>query len=49
MSLLTKPGSPPRLRVVVDLYERNKNAQKLSFPLPDMDGILRRVASKKYI
>jgi len=48
MLLLPKPGSPPRLRVVVDLCERNKNTRKLSSPMPDMDGILRRVARKKY-
>ena len=48
MLLLPKPGNPPRLRVVVDLRERNKNTRKLSSPMPDMDGILRRVAGKKY-
>ncbi|KIM51986.1 hypothetical protein SCLCIDRAFT_33007 [Scleroderma citrinum Foug A] len=49
MLLLPKPGSPPHLRVVVDLCERNKNTRKLSSPMPDMDGILRRVARKKIV
>lgn len=48
MLLLPKPGTPPRLRVVVDLRERNKNTRKVSSPMPDMDGILRRVARKNY-
>ena len=48
MLLLPKLGNPPRLRVVVDLREHNKNTRKLSSPMPDMDGILRRVAGKKY-
>ena len=48
MLLLPKPGNPPRLRVVVDLCERNKNTRKSSSPMPDMDGILRHVAGKKY-
>ena len=48
MLLLPKPGSPPRLHVVVDLRECNKNTWKLSSPMPDMDGILRRVTRKKY-
>lgn len=46
MLLLTKPGSgvrgiPPRLKCVVDLRERNKNTQRITSPLPDMEGILR--------
>ncbi|KAJ3482856.1 hypothetical protein NLI96_g6704 [Meripilus lineatus] len=53
MLLLTKPGTgkkgvPPRLRVVADLRERNKNTRKLTSPLPDMEGILRRLARKPY-
>lgn len=48
MLLIPKAGNPPRLRVVVDLRERNKNTRKLSSPMPDMDGILRRVARKPY-
>lgn len=53
MMLLTKPGTgvngvPARLRVVADLRERNANTAKLTSPLPDMEGILRRVSRKKY-
>jgi len=48
MLLLPKPGNPLRLRIVVDLRKRNKNTRKLSSPMLDMDGILRRVARKKY-
>lgn len=48
MLLIPKAKSnPPRLRVV-DLRERNKNTHKLSSPLPDMEGILRRVARCKF-
>ena len=48
MLLIPKPGMPTRLRVVVDLRERNKNTRKLSSPMPDMEGILQRVAKKPY-
>ncbi|THH28476.1 hypothetical protein EUX98_g5724 [Antrodiella citrinella] len=53
MLLLTKPGTgvkgiPPRLRVVFDLRERNQNTEKVVSPLPDMEGILRRMARKPY-
>lgn len=49
MLLIPKPGTnPPRLRVVVDLRERNKNTHKLTSPLPDMEGMLRRAASKPF-
>ncbi|KAJ2980416.1 hypothetical protein NUW54_g11009 [Trametes sanguinea] len=53
MLLLTKPGTgvkgiPPRLRVVCDLRERNANTHKVTSPLPDMDGILRRIARKPF-
>jgi len=48
MLLITKPGIPTRLRVVVDLHEHNKNTRKLSSPMPDMEGILWRVARKPY-
>jgi hypothetical protein len=44
---IRKPGSD-RLRTVVDLHEQNKNTRKLTSPLPDMEGILRRVARKKF-
>ena len=49
MLLIPKPGThPPELRTVVDLRERNKNTRKLTSPLPDIDGMLRRTASRKY-
>ncbi|KAF7348752.1 Retrovirus-related Pol polyprotein from transposon 17.6 [Mycena venus] len=40
--------NPPGLRVVVDLRARNANTVKMTSPLPDMDGILRRVARCKF-
>ncbi|KAJ3558319.1 hypothetical protein NP233_g11531 [Leucocoprinus birnbaumii] len=43
-----KPGEPIKLRTVCDVRQRNSNTRKLSSPLPDIDGILRRVASAKY-
>ena len=49
MMFIPKPGTnPPRLRVVVDLRERNKNTHKLTSPLPDMEGMLRHTAGKSY-
>lgn len=30
------------------MHERNKNTHKLSAPLPDIDGILRRVSKGRY-
>ena len=49
MMFVHKPGTnPPLLRVVVDLRERNKNTYKSTSPLPDMDGMLRRTASKPF-
>ena len=49
MMFIAKPGTnPPQLRVVMDLRERNKNTQKLTSPLPDMEGMLRRTASKPF-
>ena len=49
MLLIPKPGTnPPLLRTVVDLRERNKNTRKVTSPLPDMDGMLRRTASKPF-
>lgn len=51
MLLIPKPGAkgePPKLRTAVDLRERNKNTYKLSSPLPDIEGILRRCARAKY-
>lgn len=47
MLFIKKPGTD-RLRTVVDLREHNNNTRKLTSPLPDMEGILRRVARKKY-
>ena len=37
-----------RLRTVCDVRQRNANTRKLSSPLPDIEGILRRVAGSKY-
>lgn len=51
MLLIPKPHKPknaPELRTVYDCRERNKNTVKLTSPLPDIDGVLRRVAAKKY-
>jgi len=49
MLLIPKPGTnPPELRTVVDLRERNKNTSKQTSPLPDMEGMLRRTASKPF-
>ena len=49
MLLIPKPGTkPPELWTVMDLHERNKNTRKLTSPLPDMEGILRRTASKPF-
>ena len=50
MLLIPKPNTsnPVQLRTVVDLRERNKNTVKMTSPLPDMDGMLRRAASRPY-
>lgn len=51
MLLIPKPGKkgdPPKLRTAVDLRARNKNTIKLSSPLPDIEGILRRAARARY-
>jgi hypothetical protein len=49
MLLIPKPGSmPPKLRIAIDLRARNANTRKFAAPLPDIDGILRRVALAKY-
>ena len=49
MLLIPKPSThPPELRTVVDLREWNKNTKKLTSPLPDIDGMLRRTARHKY-
>ena len=41
-------SNPVLLRTVVDLRERNKNTVKMTSPLPDMEGMLRRAASRPY-
>jgi hypothetical protein len=47
MPFIKKPGSD-KLRTVIDLREWNKNTHKMSAPLPDIDGILRRVSKGRY-
>ncbi len=47
MLLIKKPASV-LLRTVVDLRAWNANTKKLASPLPDIDGILRRVVCAKY-
>ena len=51
MLLIPKPHKPknaPELRTVIDLRERNKNTVKMSSPLPDIEGVLRRVTAKPF-
>ena len=50
MLLIPKPNTsnPVQLRCVVDLREQNKNTHKITSPLPDMEGMLRRTASHQY-
>ena len=50
MLLIPKPNTsnPVQLRCVADLRERNKNTLKMTSPLPDMEGVLRRTASHQY-
>ncbi|KAJ2914251.1 hypothetical protein MD484_g6182, partial [Candolleomyces efflorescens] len=49
MLLIPKPKKDrPELRTVIDLRERNKNTRKLTSPLPDIEGILRRLAKKPF-
>jgi hypothetical protein len=48
MLFIKKPGSD-KLRTVIDLRERNENTHKMSAPLPDIDGILRRVSKSRYL
>lgn len=53
MLLLKRPntdvkGIPPKLHVVFDLCECNKNTVKLTSLLSDMEGILCHVACKLY-
>ncbi len=47
MLLIRKPGTT-LLCTVIDLQARNANTCKLASPLPDVDGILHRVACAKY-
>ena len=44
-----KPGKEPEIRTPVDLRPRNANTIKMSSPLPDIDGIMRRVSSHRYV
>jgi hypothetical protein len=51
MLLIPKPHKPKdtqELRTVIDLRERNKNTVKMTSPLPDIEGVLRRVAAKPF-
>ena len=49
MLLISKLNTnPPVLRTVVDLCKRNKNTHRMTSPLPDMEGVLRRTAKHKY-
>lgn len=44
----SSPGEPPSLRTVVDLRARNDNTVKMTSPLPDPEGILRRAAAHPF-
>lgn len=50
MIILKKPmkDGSLRLRTVLDTRQRNKNTRKLASPLPDIDTILRNVASHTF-
>jgi hypothetical protein len=43
-----KPKDKPELRTVVGLRARNKNTIKINAPLPNIEGMLQRVASHPY-
>ena len=43
-----KPGEPALLRTVFDLRERNENTYKMTSPLPDPEGILRRATRRRF-
>lgn len=45
---LSKSGDPSGLRTVFDLCAQNANTVKQSSSLPDIDGILQRVAKDWY-
>lgn len=49
MLLIPKPKKDkPELRTVFDLRARNANTVKMTSPLPDIEGILRRAAKKPF-
>ncbi|CAA7257324.1 unnamed protein product [Cyclocybe aegerita] len=51
MMLIPKPSKDsglPDVRTLLDLRECNKNTYKLTSPLTDMEGMLRRMASKLF-
>lgn len=49
MMLIPKVGKQKNmLRTVVDLRARNANTRKVAAPLPNIEGILRRVSKLKY-
>ena len=51
MLLIPKPHKPknaPELRTVYDVRERNKNTLRVTSPLPDIEGVIRRVAAKEF-
>ena len=52
MMLIPKParaaGEKPSLRTVIDLRARNNNTIKMTSPLPDPEGILRRAAAHPF-
>ena len=43
-----KPKNALELRTIFDLRERNKNTIRMTSPLPDIEGVLQRVAEKRY-
>jgi len=48
MMFIPKPGRPDEVRNVLDMRPRNKNTRKVQAPLPQTEGVLRRVARKPY-
>ena len=51
MLLIPKPHKPKdaqELQTVVDLHEQNKNTVKMSSPLLDTEGVIRRVTAKPF-
>ena len=45
MIFIRKPGTD-KVRTAVDLHERNKHTKKLTSPLLDMEGIVKKPMSK---